>query len=1201
MSAGKVCPWISAGLLFMCLGLSCNSKIESHNAEKSNSLTHETMYQKTPPRIQEKAGKKKLPDHQPGVLLVKFKPEYLRSTDRDFTATIKELGLQRMRPRTANGLDMVELTTGESAIQAASRLSEDARIQYAEPNWRIGLLAAPNDPLFSEQWGLHNTGQSVTDINGNVFPGKDDADIDAMEAWDIAHNNLDEVIVAIIDTGVAYDHEDLAANMWVNAAEKNGQPGVDDDGNNKVDDVYGWDFAEDDNDPYDYSVHGTHVAGIVAAVGNNDKGVAGVAWSAKVKIMPLRIIKDNQLPSAFVSDAIEAFEYAMDKGARIINCSWWTLGRKSQALQDTVTSAENKGIVLVAAAGNDVFDNDEDGQNSYPAEYENDNVISVAATDNQDRAAGFTNFGLMSVDVGAPGTTIMSTINSNMYPGAPLYDTMWGTSMAAPMVAGTIAVMLQHNPALIIEQSSGSYDFSPLRNALFSSIEPIPSLEGKTVTGGRVNLYRALKLIDKQNLTPVAKTGGSRMQRVGTDVILDGSGSFDPNGDEITAYNWSLKTPEQSKAQLVISESKAQFVPDVCGYYEVTLTVEAGEEVSKPNVTTVLAMNWELLKTPIETQHPYQNSVFRSIGMIIKPGATLIAPHFPQFDLEYGWDFLVFVHPYEIKFLEYYTGKRGEFTGPVFELDGIDLGLWSDDTINAHGFVADSFFWCNQNSNCPSGTGDCDLDPSTGEGGCEIDLTKNAEHCGWCDHSCSINGVGGVCVEGKCVTTELVCYEGYEDCNQEAFDGCETHLGGDANNCGECGNICELPNTSFTACHGGVCQVSACLIDWNNDVAFGDCNGLAFDGCEVNHVDDPQNCGGCRFDCARLDPSELDNVETFSGRCVLGLCELTCKPGWHDCNMVVEDGCESDLTDSENCGQCGKRCAFPGANGICVDPDAGTCEMGTCLIGFKDCDQNLQNGCEVYVAQDPSNCGACGNVCPEVANATVQCIIGSCMLQCAPGFKDCDKDVANGCEIDITSDASHCGACKNACFPFTNADSICIDSACRMKCLEPFVDCDGSIGTGCEVDIAKDPQNCGMCGKQCSGAVNADAACEEGGCTIACKENYDNCDSNVENGCEIDTSQDESHCGACNTVCAQKQNAKPLCDQGACVLDCNPGFGDCNASQSDGCEAKLDQLGQCPKADGGDDGGCHTGGSPETVFPIFLFMLSGMLWLRRYW
>ncbi len=1206
MLAWRIFAWFLLGLLlFLCFGLSCSNKAEKSNVEKSTSAAFVSTYPKLPSDIQEKSAWKKQPDHQPGVLLIKFKQDYLRYIDQNYAVIMKELGLERSGPRNAHGLDVVTITTKESALQASARLSRDVRIEYAEPNWRIGLFAVPNDPLFENQWSLHNTGQVVIGDNGFPILGIEGADIDAVEAWDMTSNSLDEIIVAILDTGIAYDHADLATNMWVNQSEQDGQPGVDDDGNGLVDDIYGWNFAEDNNNPYDYETHGTHLAGIVAAVGNDNYGIVGVAWNARVKIMSLRVMRDNQPPSGFVLDAVEAFDYAVNHGAKIINCSWWTLGRKSQALHDAVTSAENHGVVVVSAAGNFFLDNDEDDLNTYPAEYENDNVISVAATDNRDRAARFTNWGRTSVDVAAPGVGILSTINTKASPDFPEYLPMSGTSIASPIVAGAIAVMLQQKPDLIVEQGPGSFDFGPLREALFSSIEPISDLEDKTVTGGRINLLRALQYIEKQDLPPIAKIGGTHMRRVGEEVIVDGSGSFDPEGVEISAYEWSLKAPEHSHAQLDTYRATAKFVPDVCGYYEITLSVEAGAQKSDPNVVTVLAMNWQPLKTPIETRHPYPFYVFYRIGRIVKPGATLIAAHFKRCEFEHDSDFLVFMDDEDVSqiiYYDFYTGKRGEFTGPVYENHAITLGLLADSSISLYGFVSDSYFWCNQNSTCSQGTGDCDLDPLTGEGGCEIDLTSDPENCGWCEHSCSLNGVGGVCVEGKCVSTDLICFDGYMDCNQESYDGCETYLSEDIDNCGECGRVCDLANVSSGECVGGTCQVVTCVVDWANDIHFENCNGISSDGCEIDLMHDSDNCGECHRKCAMLDPDKLDNVEAFSGDCGLGECELVCKPGWYDCNQLDEDGCESDLSDSENCGECGHRCAYSGAEGICVDPTARTCAMGSCLPGFDDCDQASHNGCETGITQDPSNCGVCGNVCPQVINGTTQCAAGSCILQCDFLFQNCDNDIQNGCEVDVRDDVTNCGTCGNVCMPFANAASVCNFGSCQMSCNESFMDCDGSIGTGCEIDIHNDPKNCGGCEKQCIGAANADAACEQGGCTIACKNDFGNCDDNAENGCEIDLSQSISHCGACNTMCEQKSNATPLCDKGDCILNCNNGWGDCNESESDGCEAKLDDKGKCPEEDNQnqDGGGCHhTDGSPRSLIPMLLFMLGGLLWLRR--
>ncbi len=1171
-------------------GITCMDQANHQTHEQGKSAVAMSSAYNVPEWLKNRTANRNTDAYQPGVVLVKFRPSFINSIDRNFADTTQKLGLRRIGSRTSLGVDLMQITTQESVPEVSARLSKDARIQFAEPNWRIELLETTNDPLFGQRWSLHNTGQ---DING--VAGKEDADIDAAEAWEISQTSMDEIIVAVADTGVAYTHEDLASVIWTNEAEKNGVEGEDDDDNGLVDDIYGWDFADDDSNPSDGDIHGTHVAGIIAAVGNNNLGTVGVAWKSNVKIMPIRIVGDQDNAS-FVLDAAQGIEYAVKKGAKIINCSWWTLGRESQTLEDAVTTAENNGVVVVAAAGNYALDNDSKFFNSYPAEYENPNVFSIAATDNLDLPASFTNWGPMSVDVAAPGVNIMSTINPDLAGGIG-YGLLSGTSMASPTAAGAIAVMLQHKPNLILNAGGGVSDFSALRKALFLSVEPISGLEGKTVTGGRINLHRALTLLDEQNLPPVAMAGGNQLHRVGTKIVIDGSQSFDPNGDEITAYNWSLKKPDHSSAELVSEGSLTVLVPDVCGKYEISLTIEAGQEVSPPDVATVLAMNWEPLATPLETEHPYPLGVFEAFGEIQKPGATLLAPHFSQLDTEPAYDYIVFGDPNTGKYVGQITGVWGEYTGPVFALDHLELLIYSDGLINAHGAVVDAFFWCNENSNCPAGTGDCDMNPDTGDGGCETDTLTHNDHCGWCDHSCSINGMGGECNgAGVCDLSEMKCTDGYADCNKQSYDGCEVRLADDPYNCGSCANECALPYVSAHICKGGTCQVSTCVTDWANEIYYADCNGLAADGCEILLSSDPDNCGACSYRCASIDPGELDHVAKIIDECTNSVCGIVCEDGWKNCNQAIYDGCESDLTDGNNCGKCGISCAYPNAQGVCLDPESATCAMGDCKPGYADCDQDSSNGCEVSTSMDPTNCGSCGNTCLPADNATVGCLLGTCMMVCDEGYKDCDQDPANGCETDISSNASHCGSCNQACKPYTNATGACVDGACTMECLDSYADCDGFESTGCEVDISNDPIHCGGCKKKCAETANATATCSEGSCAIACAADFGDCDGALDNGCETTLIDNESNCGACGVKCPQRKNADPWCSQGVCMLKCNNGWGNCNLTESDGCETKLNNQGQCPKDD---DDGCQTAGSPQSALSMLLFIIGAMVWRRR--
>jgi subtilisin family serine protease len=355
--------------------------------------------------------------------------------------------------------------TGTSVAGAIERYASDPRIEYIEPNYRIYLDATyPDDPRFSDLWAMYNRGEAGG--------GRADADIDATDAWDIETG--DDVIVGVCDSGVDYNHEDLAANIYVNPNEIPGN-GVDDDGNGYIDDVHGWDFGDDDNDPMDENGHGSHVAGTIAAVGNNGVGVAGVNWRAK--ILPLKIV--NSQGSGFVGEAVLAIAYAVARGARVTNHSWGT-SDPSAALENAITAAQNAGVLTVTSAGNSGVEVNDINQH-YPAGLPQDGIVTVANTTRDDRLAGSSNWSPVNVDLAAPGTGIVSTTPGNHY------ESFTGTSMSAPHVTGAIALIWARAPYL---------SWVEVKQLLIDTVDPLPDLEGKTVSGGRLNLYRALASLD---------------------------------------------------------------------------------------------------------------------------------------------------------------------------------------------------------------------------------------------------------------------------------------------------------------------------------------------------------------------------------------------------------------------------------------------------------------------------------------------------------------------------------------------------------------------------------------------------------------------------------------------------------------------------------------------------------------------------------
>ena len=369
------------------------------------------------------------------------------------------------------GMILLETQTDVAITTIENWLADNSAVAYFEPNMVISACATtPNDPDFDELWGMNNTGQD----GGTV-----DADIDAPEAWDITTGSSD-IVVGVIDTGVDYTHPDLAANIWTNPGEIPGN-GIDDDGNGFVDDVHGYDFANNDGDPMDDNGHGTHCAGTIAGVGNNGIGVTGVSWSSE--IMALKWIAASG-PS-YISNAIRAIDYATmmrnDYGVdiRVTNNSWRDLSYAfSQALYTAISDSGDAGMLFVAAAGNDSA-----AIAVYPARYSLDNIISVAATDRNDDLAYFSNYGEESVDLAAPGVDVYSTV-----PGAS-YDYSDGTSMAAPHVAGVAALVWSKYPFATAEQ---------IRDAVLEGVDPIASLNGLVATGGRLNAFGALESLGFQ-------------------------------------------------------------------------------------------------------------------------------------------------------------------------------------------------------------------------------------------------------------------------------------------------------------------------------------------------------------------------------------------------------------------------------------------------------------------------------------------------------------------------------------------------------------------------------------------------------------------------------------------------------------------------------------------------------------------------------
>ncbi|MGD0090227.1 MAG: S8 family serine peptidase [Planctomycetota bacterium] len=359
-------------------------------------------------------------------------------------------------------LQIVKLPAGANVPDTIVKYMGSGLAEYAEPDYEVRLTASPDDPLYANgtQWALHNTGD-----NGGIAG----ADIHAPEAWDI-RSSAANVIVALVDSGIRLTHEDLAANLWVN-------PGV--IPGTGTDDVNGINTVDDSGDVNDDFGHGTHVAGIIGAAGNNGKGISGVAWS--VQLMACKAFDSNG--SGSVSTLVKAIDYARAHGAAIINNSYGVnapLEAPLLALKEAIAAVQKAGIIFVVAAGNEAIDNDQlQNAPSFPASFGLDNIVSVTSTNRADGLSTFSNYGLASVDLGAPGEDIVSTY----YSSDTAYVSMTGTSMSAPLVSGALALMKAQFP---------DETYLQLYNRVFANTDPLPALQGLCRTGGRLNLYKAL-------------------------------------------------------------------------------------------------------------------------------------------------------------------------------------------------------------------------------------------------------------------------------------------------------------------------------------------------------------------------------------------------------------------------------------------------------------------------------------------------------------------------------------------------------------------------------------------------------------------------------------------------------------------------------------------------------------------------------------
>ncbi len=423
-----------------------------------------------------------LPKHVSGEVIVKLKPEFAFAAEsagadgfsQDYGAQVThKFDIPENMFKSFNGeMLLVKLPEGMSTAQGMAAMAQDPRVEYAASNDLVqagpveagdasGVEAKP-DNLNKELWGLHNEGQTG---------GTDDADIDAPEAWDVQvgkNQAQNGPLIAIIDTGINYNHEALKGNIWTNPGETAGD-GIDNDNNGVIDDVHGYNAAAKTGDPLDDQDHGSHCAGTIGANGDNPKGLHGVMSNAN--LMGVKFL--TATGGGTLAGAIDSVLYATKMGARITSNSWGG-GGFNQALYDAFKASPAMHII---AAGNER--NNNDARPAYPATFDLPNVISVAATDHKDNLASFSNYGAKTVDLSAPGVNVLSSTSGS----SSEYKSFSGTSMATPHVSGVAGLIVSEFPEISNEE---------LKARLLETVDKKPQLDGKVLTGGRVNAHAAL-------------------------------------------------------------------------------------------------------------------------------------------------------------------------------------------------------------------------------------------------------------------------------------------------------------------------------------------------------------------------------------------------------------------------------------------------------------------------------------------------------------------------------------------------------------------------------------------------------------------------------------------------------------------------------------------------------------------------------------
>ena len=394
---------------------------------------------------------------------------------------------------------------------------------------------------------------------------------------------------------------------------------------------------------------------------------------------------------------------------------------------------------------------------------------------------------------------------------------------------------------------------------------------------------------------------------------------------------------------------------------------------------------------------------------------------------------------------------------------------------------------------------------------------------------CSLPHATAKCSAGACVIDQ--CDAAWNDCNDDPADGCEADLNGDKSHCGTCSNDCVAAKGPGWICNSGTCEVNECCPTGDPSCStLRDCDGNKANACEVDVAKDPANCKSCGNSC------QLAHAKTG---CSQQVCVVTqCDPGWANCDGADVNGCESNVNqgDKANCGACGKKCNEINAGATCV---ASTCQLA-CHPGWGNCDLDPDNGCEANIASSTSHCNGCNKPCNPANVNQALCNSGACdYLTCKNGFADCDGSRTNGCEINILQNVSHCGGCGKKCTAPSGGSAVCSNGSCAESCSSGLTNCSGvCVALGADVD------NCGACGIKCPLPANATATCS-GSCGFACNNGFHKC--GVECRSNSDATACGTSCQVCPPPTTGSGN--PICSSGTCGLICTaPTTGKCGTA-----------------------------------------------------